>query len=158
PLLSGALWHFSLRALDINPPTWESRRWKSLDRGVDQWSPPRRISMRLATIRSLTLFLALALLATAAFAGSAANYAASLTAGKAQLKSAGSLAFGPDGILFIGDPMGAAIFAIDTGDRASAKTAPLSVQGLDAKVAALLGTAPDQILINDMAVNPISKK
>ena len=33
--------------------------------------------------------------------------------------SAGPLAFGPEGVLFIGDPQGAAIFAIDTGDRPS---------------------------------------
>jgi hypothetical protein len=30
--------------------------------------------------------------------------------------------------------------------------------GIDAKVAAMLGTMPDQIMINDLAVNPISKK
>jgi hypothetical protein len=84
---------------------------------------------------------------------------ASLKAGKAALKSAGVLAFGPDGILFAGDPMSAAILALDTGDRAANKRpAPLNVEGLNQKVAALLGTTPDQILINDLAVNPISRK
>ena len=36
------------------------------------------------------------------------------------MKSIDKLAFGPDGILFIGDTAGAAIFAIDTGDKAEA--------------------------------------
>ena len=36
--------------------------------------------------------------------------------GKPDLKSAGPLAFGPRGILFIGDPKGAAIFAVETKD------------------------------------------
>ena len=37
---------------------------------------------------------------------------ASLTMGKAELKSAGPLAFGPDGILFIGDSSGGAVHRI----------------------------------------------
>ncbi len=111
--------------------------------------------MRLFTIRSLSVLLVVAVFAAAGFAG---TYMGSLKAGKAELKSAGSLAFGPEGILFVGDPMGAAIFAIDTGDAAKGSAAAVNIQGLDAKVAALLGTAADQILINDLAVNPISKK
>ena len=42
---------------------------------------------------------------------------AELPSGKVQLKSAGALAFGPDGILFVGDSVGGAVVAIDTGDR-----------------------------------------
>jgi hypothetical protein len=59
-----------------------------------------------------------------------------LKAGKADLRSAGPLAFGPEGVLFIGDSAGAAIFAVDTGDpshppgalsksRASMRKSPL---------------------------------
>lgn len=110
--------------------------------------------MRFRTIRVLGLFLAVALFVATGFAG---TYDGSLKAGKAELKSAGSLAFGPEGILFVGDPMGAAIYAIDTGDR-TAGSGKVNIEGLDAKVAGLLGTAADQILINDLAVNPISKK
>ncbi len=86
-----------------------------------------------------------------------ANSLASLKAGKADLKSAGPLAFGPEGILFVGDTLGASVFAIDTGDRAKHRGGAVEVKGVNEKVAALLGTAPDQILINDMAVNPLSK-
>ena len=82
----------------------------------------------------------------------------SLTAGKADLKSAGQLAFGPDGILFVADPMGAAIFALDTADSKSHAAKPLEMKGVNQKIAARLGIAPDQMLINDVAVNPLSHR
>jgi hypothetical protein len=83
--------------------------------------------------------------------------AASLKQGNPDLKSAGPLAFGPDGILFVGDTRGAALFAIDTGDRGTAtEKRAIEVKDLGAKLAAMLGTNPKQIMINDMAVNPLS--
>jgi len=99
-----------------------------------------------------------ALLGLLTLAASAADMTASLKTGKAELKSASALAFGPDGVLFIGDAMGASIVAVDTGDRTPASAGTLNVAGLSEKIAAMLGTTPDQILINDMAVNPISRK
>jgi hypothetical protein len=80
-----------------------------------------------------------------------------MTTGTPDIKSAGPLAFGPAGILFIGDPQGAAIFAIDTKDTtAGPKSAELALEGIDSQVAGLLGTTADDILINDLAVNPAS--
>jgi hypothetical protein len=77
--------------------------------------------------------------------------------GTPDVKSAGPLAFGPNGILFVGDPIGAAIFAIDTEDTAgNADSARYAIQKIDGQVAGLLGTAADDILIEDMAVNPAS--
>jgi hypothetical protein len=94
--------------------------------------------------------LAAALTFSAGFPGS--------TTGKVQLKSAGALAFGNDGVLFIGDSLGGAVVAIDTHDtKATAKAASIDIKGINEKAAALLGTTADQILINDVKVNPISK-
>ena len=77
---------------------------------------------------------------------------------KAQLSSAGPLAFGPDGVLFVGDSVGGAIVALDTKDRTAPSSAvKIDVQGVDAKLAALAGVAADQIVVNDIKVNPISK-
>ena len=77
--------------------------------------------------------------------------------GAPDLKSAGPLAFGPDGVLFVGAPQGAAIFAIDTGDRSEKSSrGPLNVEKVDEKIASLLGTTPDKIYINDLPVNPDS--
>jgi len=101
---------------------------------------------------------ALAVLAVAFAQSPAADEpAGGLKKGSVELKTAGPLAFGPKGILFIGDPATATIFAIDTGDTspAEAKTSP-KVEGLDAKVASLLGTEPGSVQIKDLAVNPAS--
>ena len=100
---------------------------------------------------------ALALLFALAAAGAATDPGSTLKEGKAALASAGPLAFGPDGILFVGDTQGATLWALDTGDRKPG-AGKINVSGLQDKVAALLGTAPDQIAITDMIVNPISRK
>jgi len=110
----------------------------------------------MATLR-ITICAALALVLFATF-GVAADLTESLKTGKADLKSAGSLAFGPDGVLFVGDSIGGAIFAIDTQDRTAAPAAAIEIAGLAAKIAGMLGTMPDQIQINDVAVNPVSHK
>jgi hypothetical protein len=79
----------------------------------------------------------------------------SLKSGTPDLKSAGPLAFGPDGILFVGDSQGAAVFAIDTGDKTPAG-GPIKVEKIDEKIAGMLGTDAKGILINSIAVNPAS--
>src|SRR6059058_4375848 len=75
--------------------------------------------------------------------------------GKPDLKSAGPLAFGPKGVLFVGDPQGAQIFAIDVGLAPTNPIGPtFKLEGADAKIAALLGTKADDITINDVVVEP----
>ena len=88
----------------------------------------------------------------------AADWTVGMKEGKPEFKSMGPLAFGPDGSLFIADTKSAAVTAIATGDTKSAAGAPaLKVEGINQKIAALLGTAADQILIDDMIVNPASR-
>jgi hypothetical protein len=78
--------------------------------------------------------------------------------GPVQLQSAGALAFGPDGVLFVADALGAAIVAIDTGDTTpNQDPMNVTVDGIDAQIAGLVGTTPDQIMVADIKVNPISK-
>jgi hypothetical protein len=82
-----------------------------------------------------------------------------LVTGTPEIKSISQLAFGPDGILFVGDSKSAAVFAIDTKDKtASDKAAAIEIKGIDQKIAAALGTEAKNIRIQDMAVNPVSKK
>jgi hypothetical protein len=96
------------------------------------------------------------LLATGA---QASPLTAHMRTGNPSLMSSGPLAFGPEGILFIGDPKAASIIALDTGDKVPGKPAPLvKVEGISQKIADVLGTTPDQILIEDMAVNPATKR
>jgi hypothetical protein len=78
--------------------------------------------------------------------------------GNPQLKSAGPMAFGPAGTLFIGDSIQAAVVAIETDDTAPAFSAPsIHLEHIDREIAGLLGATPDQLLINDIKVNPVSK-
>lgn len=79
--------------------------------------------------------------------------------GAVALKSAGPIAFGPEGVLLVADTKAAAIVAIEveSGSGKGNGASPLKVEGINTKVAALLGTTADQININDMAVNPASR-
>jgi hypothetical protein len=95
--------------------------------------------------------------AAVAAARKPASPLSSLTIGNAPLKSAGPLAFGPDGILFVGDSVGGQVVAIDTGDRKPARAAKINVESINDKIAAMVGVAPGQVIINDMKVDPISK-
>jgi len=74
------------------------------------------------------------------------------------LTSGGPLAFGPEDTLFVADNMAATIFALRLDSEEFGDTeGTASVSGLDQKIAAMLGTVADEILINDIAVSPNSK-
>lgn len=82
-----------------------------------------------------------------------------LSVGTPEIKSINALAFGPDGILFIGDSKSATVFAVDMKDNQSVeKAAAIEIKNIDQKIAAALGTEAKNITIQDVAVNPISKK
>src|SRR5262245_7719092 len=92
-------------------------------------------------------------------APASADLTDSLKPGTPDLKSAGALAFGPEGILFVGDAASATIFALDTGDRTKASAAGQpKVDGVDAKIASMLGVDSKTLQLNDMKVNPLSGK
>src|SRR5471030_614693 len=78
--------------------------------------------------------------------------------GTPEIKSITSLTFGPAGVLFIGDSQNATVFAMDTKDTKKATAKPYELQNIDAKIAESLGTTKDNIVITDIAVNPVSKK
>jgi hypothetical protein len=110
-------------------------------------------------MRSRTVVAALCAAVLLAGAANAAEkkLTTSLTKGTPDLKQAGALAFAPEGILLVGDSIGAAVFAIDTGD--GLETPPggaIKVEGINEKIAGLLGTEAKQMRINDLAVNPLS--
>ena len=108
-------------------------------------------------IRGTRMFAAAAGLALLLCAQSrAAELTDSLKKGTPELKSAGALAFGPEGILFVGDSTSAAIFAIGTGDTKGNAKAPVKVEKLTEKIAAMLGAASADITVNDFKVNPAS--
>ena len=92
---------------------------------------------------------------TASLFGSLAN-AGAPAKGTPEWKSAGPIAFGPDGLLLLADTKGAAIFAVDLGDKKADKIDAVKVDAVNEKVAEVLGTTPDKVTIVDLAVNPTS--
>src|SRR5688572_5800079 len=105
-----------------------------------------------------SLALALGVLAVVAAQSHAINWTEGFKKGTPEVKSITQLAFGPQGILFAADSKSAAILTIDTGDTKAAPGGPIKVENINQKLAALLGTSADQIIISDLAVNPISNK
>ncbi|MDY3560812.1 hypothetical protein R5W23_002058 [Gemmata sp. JC673] len=101
-----------------------------------------------------TKLLAAALLVASAAAGRADD---GLTRGTPDVKSVTALAFGPKGLLLLGDPTGGAVFAFDTGDsKPAGDNKPLNVEKVDAKLAAALGATEKDVKITDVKVNPAS--
>ena len=102
-------------------------------------------------------------LAGAAVVGSAARSTrevmnAGMAVGTPDLKSAGVMTFGPDNMLFLGDSLGGAVFAVDVADSSrDATTGDFEVTQIDRKIAALLGTTPDDIVIRDLATHKPSQ-
>lgn len=104
--------------------------------------------------RTLTFF-SLAFLAAITISTQSAEVKAAelygLKQSTVELKSGGPLAFGPSGILFIGDPKAAKIYAVNTEDEKT-NGSSFDVANLGGKIASALGS--DGIKLADMAVNP----
>ena len=79
-----------------------------------------------------------------------------LSVGTPAIKSVGPLAFGPEDILFIGDNVGAAIFAVDVGDTGSGDPQAVDLENFDAALASYLGCSREDVGIRDVAVHPTS--
>ena len=73
------------------------------------------------------------------------------------LTSIGPLTFGTDGTLFAADNQAAAVFGLDLGGQASGAVAGTkAIDGIDQKIAAMLGTGASEITITDLVVHPRS--
>jgi hypothetical protein len=141
---------------------------------LDSYTTPRRNGMREKSMpvghtrRDVLRFAAASTVGLAMPGGlSAASEAIGAPAeASGPLRSAGALTFGPDNVLFVGDILGAKIHAFALRDRDLTPQTDVElgnfhnfegrdqVVGLDQKLAALLGTTIDKIVINDMAVHP----
>jgi len=76
--------------------------------------------------------------------------------GNPDVKSISAMAFGPNGLLFIGDTASAKVFAIETADTAPGGKGDVMVEKLGDKLGSALGTTGDNITVNDFKVNPAS--
>jgi len=74
-----------------------------------------------------------------------------------KIQSLGVLKFSDKGVLFAGDNISGNIIAIDLSQESkSAEGFEINVYNIDAKIAAVLGTVKENILIHDLAVHPFS--
>lgn len=80
-----------------------------------------------------------------------------LKPGHPPIQSISSLTFGPDGILFVGDSKGAAIYALETGDTKGDKPVAEEVSAIIQQVAKIIGVTAPTVKITDLAVNPETK-
>src|SRR5271165_5920061 len=106
--------------------------------------------MRLATPATLALLLAGAL--------APAVLGVEPTVGDPGIKSIEAIAFGPDGLLLIGDGKGAQVVAIETGDLAAQKWSKTEIPNIKEYLAGRLGTTASGVDILKMTVNPVSHK
>ncbi|MFE1962012.1 hypothetical protein [Streptomyces sp. NPDC059479] len=74
-------------------------------------------------------------------------------------RSAGALTFSPDGVLFVGDSKLGAVFAFETDrGQAPASLDPFLFESIDEKIAAALGVTAKSLVMNGMAVHPVTRE
>jgi hypothetical protein len=74
-------------------------------------------------------------------------------------QSAGALAFSPDGVLFVGDSKLGAVFAFETEHgQAPASLDPFLFESIDEKIATALGVTAKSLVMNGMAVHPVTRE
>lgn len=121
--------------------------------GVNLATPTSNAPMR-------TLFYSLLFSLAVPFSFSRANDAESLLKGVVSeglaLKSAGKIAFGPDGLFLISDPRSASVVAVVTGDTGPVEKLSHRVDNIEGALSAAVGS--EKVTIVDMAVNPQSGK
>src|SRR5688572_32295292 len=109
-------------------------------------------------MKKLTSSLALTVLTVGLVTPATASLTAGMKEGKPEFKAMDQLAFGPEGVLFIADTKSASVVAIATGDTKSAAPGTIKAEAINHKIAALVGSSADEILIQDLAVNPLSRQ
>ncbi len=114
-------------------------------------------------LRAVTSCFANCSLVLLAFAGSSLSVAPAwaelpgMKSGAVQLKSAGPMAFATSGVLIVGDPAAATVYALDTNDREEQRGhGALEIADVRASIAGILKCDASDITIGDLAVNPLS--
>ena len=72
---------------------------------------------------------------------------------KISLQSASVLSWGPDDVLFVGDSLGATIYAIELDGLQQRESALINIRGFDSRLAAYLGLPSSDFIVNDMVVH-----
>src|SRR6202453_5329714 len=74
-------------------------------------------------------------------------------------QSAGALTFSPDGVLFVGDNKLGAVLAYETErGQTPASLDPFLFESIDEKIAEALGVTAKSLVMNGMAVHPVTRE
>lgn len=76
--------------------------------------------------------------------------------GGLRLAAAGAISFGPEGLLIIAEQRMSSVVAVQTGDVGPVQKLKQRVDKVPELIAKSLGATAENILINDLAVNPMS--
>ena len=76
------------------------------------------------------------------------------------LSSISVITFGPNNVLFVGDPKAGAIVAFELDEASATDEGKVyyNIPSIDRRIASTLGAKVDQISIEDMAVHPVSRE
>jgi len=101
-----------------------------------------------------------AILLTLTIAGPATAEVSGLTPGPVELKSIGPMTFAEQGVLLVGDPKTASIYALDLSRVGNGQSAPsnVSVDDLQGAIANTLSASASDVTIGDLAVDPESRQ
>jgi hypothetical protein len=98
---------------------------------------------------------AAALAALAALSAGRTGVTAAVADEGPMLQSVGPMTFAPDGLLFAADTTAATIYAFDLGAQATGgKAGAADVDGIDQKIAAMLGSEAAAVRVTDLAIHP----
>ena len=75
-----------------------------------------------------------------------------LSPGAVEFKSVGPMAFGPSGVLFVGDPKAAKVYAINTNDKKMSAEVTYEIE--DFGTACAKASGAEEVTIADLIVNP----
>jgi hypothetical protein len=102
------------------------------------------------------LFAGVVAAAVAVGSAAAGDLTTGMSKGSPEFKSVSALAFGPDGVLFVGDPTAGTVTAVATGDTKAAGKGEVAVDDLGKAAGGLLGVTAADVVLNDVKVNPAS--
>lgn len=94
-----------------------------------------------------------AVVGLAAWSLADAEPVAEMTRGDVELASVGALELGPENILFVGDSEGSRVVALEVEIPTASAEPYESIDDLDQKIAAMLGTSARDVFIKDMVVH-----
>ena len=110
--------------------------------------------MQKITLSLLAVLCSLCLAATPNYETLTKNF----VRGDAKIQSMSVLTFGPEGILFVGDSQAGQIYALDLEDREKNESKEaFGLQDVETLIGSALGVGPKEVIIHDMAVNPLSQ-